>query len=206
MRRFVEGVDRKLAFRAWVQRGQSRIVLFSVGLLCCSFGPTRSLSDFLIWLGGRRTARPAEPMFDRPLTAASALFALKAGVWFRRGLIVSSDSLGTACPLPSRNSTYSPIQILEVGSILSPPSIHNLRQDVIGGIWRPFEARLLRPLGGATGHLFLAPGSRRSTDQLLEGATESCLRVVANLGRTRATLSMRLINRPVATCMRHCAR
>jgi hypothetical protein len=38
MRRFVEGVDRKLAFRAWVQRGQSRIVLFSVGLLCCSIG------------------------------------------------------------------------------------------------------------------------------------------------------------------------
>src|SRR5271168_4032292 len=40
--------------------------------------------------------------------AASATFALKAGVWFRRGrlLIASPDSLGTACPLSGRNSTY----------------------------------------------------------------------------------------------------
>src|SRR6476661_4042160 len=50
--------------------------------------------------------------------AASATFALKAGVWFRRGrlLIVSPDSLGTACPLSGRNSTYRPVQILEAGS------------------------------------------------------------------------------------------
>jgi hypothetical protein len=50
--------------------------------------------------------------------AASANFALKAGVWFRRGrlLIVSPDSLGTACPLSGRNSTYRPVQILEAGS------------------------------------------------------------------------------------------
>jgi hypothetical protein len=46
--------------------------------------------------------------------AASATFALKAGVWFRRGrlLIVSPDSLGTACPLSGRNSTYRLVQIL----------------------------------------------------------------------------------------------
>src|SRR5476651_1359668 len=51
--------------------------------------------------------------------AASATFALKAGVWFRRGrlLIVSPDSRGTACPLSGRNSTYRPVQILEAGSI-----------------------------------------------------------------------------------------
>ena len=50
--------------------------------------------------------------------AASATFALKAGEWFRRGrlLIVSPDSLGTACPLSGRNSTYRPVQILEAGS------------------------------------------------------------------------------------------
>src|SRR4051812_39791614 len=50
--------------------------------------------------------------------AASATFALKAGVWFRRGrlLIASPDSLGTACPLSGRNSTYRPVQILEAGS------------------------------------------------------------------------------------------
>jgi hypothetical protein len=39
--------------------------------------------------------------------AASATFALKAGVWVRRGrlLIVSPDSWHTACPLSGRNST-----------------------------------------------------------------------------------------------------
>ena len=48
-----------------------------------------------------------------PLMAASATLALKAAVWFRRGrlLIVSPDSLGTACPLSGRNSTYRPVQI-----------------------------------------------------------------------------------------------
>jgi hypothetical protein len=32
-------------------------------------------------------------------------------------LIGSPDSLGTACPLSGRNSTYRPVQILEAGSI-----------------------------------------------------------------------------------------
>src|SRR5262249_38979800 len=50
--------------------------------------------------------------------AASATFALKAGVWFRRGrlLMVSPDSRCTACPLSGRNSTYRPVQIFEAGS------------------------------------------------------------------------------------------
>src|ERR1700730_8903275 len=50
--------------------------------------------------------------------AASATLALKAGVWFRRGrlLIVSTDSLGTACPLSGRTSTYRPVQISAAGS------------------------------------------------------------------------------------------
>src|ERR1700692_3560791 len=45
--------------------------------------------------------------------AASATFALNAGVWFRRGrlLMVSPDSAGTACPLSDRNSPYPPVQI-----------------------------------------------------------------------------------------------
>src|SRR5712691_8249894 len=70
--------------------------------------------------------------------AASATFALKAGVWFRRGrlFIVSPDSLGTACPLSGRNSTYRPVQILEAGSLLNP-SIRIIefgRQDVEEGL------------------------------------------------------------------------
>jgi hypothetical protein len=50
---------------------------------------------------------------------ARATLALKPGVWFRRGrlLIVSPDSLGTACPLSGRNSTYRLVQILEAGSL-----------------------------------------------------------------------------------------
>src|SRR2546421_4565263 len=57
--------------------------------------------------------------------AASATLALKAGVWFRRGrlLIVSPDSLGTACPLSGRNSTYRPVQILEASSVLGQGSL-----------------------------------------------------------------------------------
>src|ERR1700692_45244 len=60
--------------------------------------------------------------------AASAPLALKAGVWFRRGrlFIVSPDSLGTACPLSGRSSTYRPVQILEAGShLLSQKSPRN---------------------------------------------------------------------------------
>jgi hypothetical protein len=51
--------------------------------------------------------------------AASATFALKAGVWFRRGrlLMVSPDSRGTACPPSDRNSTYRPVQISGTGSV-----------------------------------------------------------------------------------------
>src|SRR5437763_9240778 len=45
--------------------------------------------------------------------AASATFALKAAVWFRRGrrCMVSPDSRATACPPSGRNSTYRPVQI-----------------------------------------------------------------------------------------------
>ena len=44
--------------------------------------------------------------------AAMATFALKAGVWFRRGrrFMVSPDSQASACPLSGRNSTYRPVQ------------------------------------------------------------------------------------------------
>jgi uncharacterized membrane protein YsdA (DUF1294 family) len=40
-------------------------------------------------------------------------------VWFRRGrlLMVSPDSMGTACPLSGRNSTYRPVQISGTGSV-----------------------------------------------------------------------------------------
>src|SRR6516225_7699942 len=51
--------------------------------------------------------------------AASATFALKAGVWFRRGrlIMVSPDSQATACPPSGRNSTYRPVQISGASSL-----------------------------------------------------------------------------------------
>src|SRR5580693_9226647 len=59
--------------------------------------------------------------------AAIATFALKAGVWFRRGrlVIVSPDSLGTTCQLSGRNSTYRPVQISGTGSDGRKAAIHN---------------------------------------------------------------------------------
>src|SRR5256885_215587 len=91
--------------------------------------------------------------------AASATLALKAGVWFRRGrlLIVSPDSLGTACPLSGRNSTYRPVQISAAGSrlalvpprrSLSPDCYFNVgrgRMDVWAGFYeRLFNFREIR--------------------------------------------------------------
>src|SRR5438105_1341844 len=59
--------------------------------------------------------------------AASATFALKAGVWFRRArrCMVSPDSQATACPLSGRNSTYRPVQI---SGASSEPKIHRFAQ------------------------------------------------------------------------------
>jgi hypothetical protein len=46
------------------------------------------------------------------LIAANATFALKAGEWFRRGLllIAAPDSRASACPLSGRNSTYRTVR------------------------------------------------------------------------------------------------
>src|SRR5215216_8040589 len=88
--------------------------------------------------------------------AASATFALKAGVWFRRGrlLMVSPDSLGTACPLSGRNSTYRPVQISGAGSVVEPVGCLDQRRPVadlrIGdanAVGRRAEMNLLPQLG-----------------------------------------------------------
>ena len=61
------------------------------------------------------------------LMAASATFALKAGVWFRRGrlFIVSPDSRGTACPLSGRNSTYRMFRFSRPALYRSMPNLAN---------------------------------------------------------------------------------
>src|SRR5580704_8127237 len=67
--------------------------------------------------------------------AESATFALKAGVRFRRGrlLIISPDSLGTACPLSGRNSTYRPVQISAAGSALRGTAGEVSRRNISDG-------------------------------------------------------------------------
>src|SRR3954453_13163998 len=52
-----------------------------------------------------------------PRTAAKATFALKAGVWFRRGrLVIVSPVRHASWPLSGRNSTYPAVQISTASS------------------------------------------------------------------------------------------
>jgi hypothetical protein len=69
------------------------------------------------------------------LMAASATFALKAGVWFRRGrlLMVSPDSRSTACPPSGRNSTYPAVQICRASSL------PNHREELYKFNWAPAD-------------------------------------------------------------------
>src|SRR4051812_13126719 len=54
-----------------------------------------------------------------PRTAAKATFALKAGVWFRRGrFVMVSPVRHTSWPLSGRNSTYPAVQISKASSVL----------------------------------------------------------------------------------------
>src|SRR3954464_4467285 len=53
-----------------------------------------------------------------PLTAAKATFALKAGVWFRRGrLVIVSPVRHAYWPLSGKNSTYPDVQISRASSL-----------------------------------------------------------------------------------------
>src|SRR3954463_11162774 len=55
-----------------------------------------------------------------PRTAAKATFALKAGVWFRRFVIVS-PGLQPFWLLSGRNSTYPDVQISKASSLRTRP-------------------------------------------------------------------------------------
>src|SRR6202166_1505238 len=119
--------------------------------------------------------------------AASATFALKPGVWFRRGrpLIVSPDSQGTACPLSGRNSTYRPAHISGTGSLLAaalrPSTQHQLRQQRCK-LALPGNPDLgEHPLEGGAGGLFGDPkpfgglaGPQAGSDQCGEPRLAQC--------------------------------
>jgi hypothetical protein len=82
--------------------------------------------------------------------AASATFALKVGVWFRRGrlFMVSPDSLRTACPLSGRNSTYRPVQISDTSSrytakLFAPHPIKGFGPISLGAIIGALAVKLI---------------------------------------------------------------
>jgi hypothetical protein len=65
-------------------------------------------------------------------------------VWFRRGrlFMVSPDSLGTACPLSGRNSTYRSVQIsVRVLGLLSHPSGATVAAIMQSTGWQPHSVR-----------------------------------------------------------------
>jgi len=80
------------------------------------------------------------------LIAAIATFALKADVWFRRGLLLmlSPDSRAKSCPLSGRSSTYRPVQIPEAGS---ERLIGTIRRECLDHVIVFGQAHLRRILG-----------------------------------------------------------
>src|SRR3954452_1401628 len=61
----------------------------------------------MIWLGWTSNCWASSASVFSPLTAARATFALKAGVWFRRGrLLIVSPALRPSWPPSGRDSTY----------------------------------------------------------------------------------------------------
>src|SRR3954449_2521297 len=76
-------------------------------------------SDFhcVIWLGWTSNFCAKSASVFSPLMAASATFALKAGVWFRRGrLLIISPVQQPSWLLSGRNPTYPIAQILQATS------------------------------------------------------------------------------------------
>src|SRR3954447_14175228 len=84
----------------------------------------------MIWLGWTSNCWASSASVFSPLTAAKATFALKAGVWFRRGrLLIVSPALQPSWPPSGRDSTYptcskTPSQLFD----LSKPPITFVQQ------------------------------------------------------------------------------
>src|SRR5712691_3424887 len=73
--------------------------------------PSSCAFQVVIWFGWTSNCSASCAIVRSPLIAANATFALKAGEWFRRGLllIVAPDSLAQPCPLSGRDSTHQPV-------------------------------------------------------------------------------------------------
>src|SRR3954468_21555427 len=76
-----------------------------------------SVFHCVIWLGWTSNCCAKSASVFSPLMAASATFALKAGVWFRRGrLLIISPVQQPSWLLSGRNPTYPIAQILQATS------------------------------------------------------------------------------------------
>src|SRR4051812_34160676 len=86
--------------------------------------PSRSCAfQAVIWLGWTSNGCASSASVFSPFTAAKATFALKAGVWFRRGrLLIVSPALRPSWPPSGRNSTYQPCS--KISSQLSVQQTH----------------------------------------------------------------------------------
>jgi hypothetical protein len=106
---------------------------------------------------------------------------LKPGVWFRRRrlVMISPDSLGTACPPSGRNSTYRPVQISGASSVKAPLTHHWRSEPTLCAIRRhpraaaerapkrptqpgassPLSDRACRTVGETAVHRELAPAT-----------------------------------------------
>src|SRR3954469_14129258 len=77
-----------------------------------------------------------------PRTAAKATFALKAGVWFRRGrFVMVSPVRHTSWPLSGRNSTYPTVQISKASSLVWK----NMLMHPVNGLFAFFSRSLGLP-------------------------------------------------------------
>src|SRR5215207_6101615 len=73
---------------------------------------------WVIWLGCTSNCWANSARVFSPFTAARATFALKAGVWFRRGrLLMVSPVWQPFWPRSGRNSTYPAVQIRRASSV-----------------------------------------------------------------------------------------
>src|SRR4051812_29459398 len=105
----------------------------------------------MIWLGWTSNCWASSASVFSPLTAAKATFALKAGVWFRRGcLLIVSPALRPSWPPSGRDSTYPtcskiPSQLSGRPPSPSEPDRPLLRDnpDDVGQVAAAFPAALL---------------------------------------------------------------
>src|SRR5215207_8201862 len=93
--------------------------------------PSRSCAfHWVIWFGCTSNCCASSARVLSPFTAARATLALKAGEWFRRGLLlIVSPVWQPFWPLSGRNSTYPAVQIPRASSPYDTQTNSNKEQS-----------------------------------------------------------------------------